>query len=308
MARTYFRRSTTGRSPVGGVIEDVQKALNAVPGVAPIGVDGDYGGQTAGALKQFQTLRQMPVTGEVDDGTWPALMNSPAPPIFERCLQLAAAFEGTGFKKVCGNFDGAGITWGIIGFTLVNGELANLLAKIKAADPTLIAQAFGANEPTLLTMCGAGSTHAEKIAWANSISTGANRIHVVEPWNTAFETLGAFPQVQALQVARARDKYWIIAQNDAAALGMSDELDCALMYDIAVQNGGVPSRADVLAAFAAENPGTPFAKRMIVSRLVAEASAPQWQHDVRLRKEGISAGQATVHGASYTLADWGLMA
>jgi len=307
MARTYFRRSTTGRSPVGGVIEDVQKALNAA-GVPPITVDGDFGGQTAGALKQFQTLRQMPVTGEVDDGTWPALMNSPAPPIFERCLQLAAAFEGTGFKKVCGNFDGAGITWGIIGFTLVNGELANLLAKIKAADPTLIAQAFGANEPTLLSMCGAGSTHAEKIAWANSISTGANRIHVVEPWNSAFETLGAFPQVQALQVARARDKYWIIAQNDAAALGMSDELDCALMYDIAVQNGGVPSRADVLAAFAAENPGTPFAKRMIVSRLVAEASAPQWQHDVRLRKEGISTGRATVHGTSYTLADWGLMA
>src|SRR6478736_2922577 len=141
MARTYFRRSTTRRSPVGGVIEDVQKALIAA-GVPPITVDGDFGGQTAGALKQFQTLRQIPVTGEVDDGTWPALMNSAEPPIFERCLQLVAAFEGTGFKKVCGNFDGAGITWGIIGFTLVNGELANLLAKIKAADPTLIAQAF----------------------------------------------------------------------------------------------------------------------------------------------------------------------
>src|SRR5690242_325125 len=123
MARDYFRRVPPGSQMVSGtLISDIQSSLAAL-GV-PVGqVDGLFGGQTRDSLSAFQTSRGLPITGTVSDTTWPALMRTDAPPIFERCLQVTAAFEGTGFTLVVGNFDGAGITWGIIGFTLVNGEL-----------------------------------------------------------------------------------------------------------------------------------------------------------------------------------------
>jgi hypothetical protein len=51
------------------------------------------------------------------------VMNQRVPAVFDRSLQLTAAFEGHGFTKLEGNFDGAGLTWGIIGFTWSNNQL-----------------------------------------------------------------------------------------------------------------------------------------------------------------------------------------
>ena len=69
-------------------------------------------------------------------------MRTPEPPIFERCLQVVASFEGTGFTLIEGNFDGAGLTWGIIGFTLRDGELGQVLSDINSRHPDLFSQAF----------------------------------------------------------------------------------------------------------------------------------------------------------------------
>ena len=35
--------------------------------------------------------------------------------------------EGHGFTMVAGDFDGAGLTWGIIGFTLKHGEIQRIV-------------------------------------------------------------------------------------------------------------------------------------------------------------------------------------
>ena len=45
-------------------------------------------------------------------------------------LQITADYKGTGFTLANGNFDGAGITWGIVGFTLSNGELSTMLRDV----------------------------------------------------------------------------------------------------------------------------------------------------------------------------------
>ncbi len=129
MPRDYFKRATGSQSVSGTVITDIQASLNAVS-IFDITVDGAFGQQTQQALTAFQTTHALPVSGTVSDTTWTALIHSDEPPIYERCLQVTASFEGTGFTLIEGDFDGAGLTWGIIGFTLINGELSELLGEI----------------------------------------------------------------------------------------------------------------------------------------------------------------------------------
>jgi peptidoglycan hydrolase-like protein with peptidoglycan-binding domain len=106
MARDFFRQATAGASPRGSLISQIQTALNALPNAPQIRVDGDFGGNTATAVRNFQTSNQLPPTGAVTDQVWQKLTNSSAPSMFERCLQVTASYEGTGYTHVVGNVDG----------------------------------------------------------------------------------------------------------------------------------------------------------------------------------------------------------
>ena len=66
----------------------------------------------------------------MDVSTWTKLLWTQVPTTQERSLQLTAAFEGHGFTLAEGNWDDAGITWGIIGFTLLHGELSKIILRI----------------------------------------------------------------------------------------------------------------------------------------------------------------------------------
>src|SRR5262245_49838284 len=80
------------------------------------GVDGDFGGGTDTAVRSFQADRKKTVDGRATPEIWEAATGLPWPELFQRCLQLTARFEGHGYTLIAGNFDGAGLTWGIIGF------------------------------------------------------------------------------------------------------------------------------------------------------------------------------------------------
>jgi len=51
-----------------------------------------------------------------------------------------------------GNFDGALLTWGIIGFTMTSGEQKKILLAVNQSHPELIQQAFGAKSGELLKL------------------------------------------------------------------------------------------------------------------------------------------------------------
>ncbi|GLH75519.1 hypothetical protein SSBR45G_04270 [Bradyrhizobium sp. SSBR45G] len=273
-------------------------------------VDGLFGRQTQDALSALQARQGFPETGTVADTTWTFLMRSPAPSIFERSLQVTASFEGTGFTQVVGNFDGAGVTWGIVGFTLAGGELGSVLATINQRYPDLIAKAFGHDADEVMTVTGPASSPADKIAWADSISRGSKKYSVAEPWRTYFSDLGKYREVQKIQVDRAHDVYWKIAVRDASALELDQELDYLLLYDVAVQNGGMRSKnrlAKAKAAFASTRPTTAKQKRSIIAQVVADTIGSTYKNDVLSRKMTIATGAGTVHSANYTLSDWGLL-
>lgn len=307
--RVFFQKAQSGYvSPSGTVITDVQHSLNAA-GAGHLDADGLFGKQTELALHAYQTSRGLTDTGSVTDETWRSIVGTDEPSIFQRCLQVTASFEGTQFTEVVGNFDGAGITWGIIGFTLSNGEIGQILAEAQQRYPDLVVKAFGDDAAEIIKIAGPTTSPAAKTAWADSVSRGANKYGVAAPWKTYFHDFGSFREIQKLQIDRAHDAYWTGAVKDAAALDMREELDLMLFYDIRVQNGGMKSKgrmAKAQAAIAQQNPATAAARRQIVAQVVADTIG-KYKQDVLLRKTAISAGVGKVHGAQYRLADWGLM-
>lgn len=309
MARNLFALADRGSiSPSGRLIADIQKALNDQKVVSPITVDGLFGGQTVGALKTYQQAKSQPVTGIVTDDTWLGLMGTAAPPIFDRCLQVAASFEGTHFTQVVGNFDGAGVTWGIVGFTLIGGELGHVLDAIEANAPGTLATVFSHDAEDIKHIMH--GSKPEQLAWADSVSRGPTKYAVADPWKTYFADLGALPVAQQAQVDRARDIYWAIAQRDAAALKLTDELDMLLLFDTAVQNGGMQAKGRLqaaLAAIGAAGASTAADKRKIIADVVAKTAAAEWEKDVLDRKMAIATGAGTVHDGHYDLGNWGFM-
>ena len=206
MSRTWFSKG------VGGVIASgIQSNLlkqGFFAGDHDKFLDGDFGQNTSAALLQLQAARSLAQTGSVDDDTWRQLTVEPVPTLFERCLGLTASFEGNGSTLIEGNFDGAGLTWGVIGFTLSNNEIQALLAEIEAAAPGTLVRVMGA------ALAQEWATRvalplAAQVEWADSISTGAHKTGLPAEWVQAFARLGTEPLVQRVQMQHAYDKYFV---------------------------------------------------------------------------------------------------
>jgi hypothetical protein len=142
-------------------------------------------------------------------------------------------------------------------------------------------------------------------AFANRLSLGRTRYKVLPEWADAFEKLGSFEEVQAIQL-RGVDRYWNIAERDAERFGLTTELGMALCFDIAVQNGGIDRGTEensIRRRLAQEPPADEKGKRLVIADVVAENSKPAYVEDVRSRKRTIASGGGQVHGAHYTLQD-----
>jgi hypothetical protein len=293
MARLLFASGARGR-----LVKLIQRGLK----FAERDVDGDYGKQTREGVTAFQQSKGLPQTGKVDADTWTAITKQPVPSLEERALELTAVFEGHGFELAQGNFDGAGITWGIIGYTLKHGELTKIVKEVKAARPDLVKLAFGPLTNKLLEIIDAPL--GDQIAFADSVSIPPKKALLAEPWRGAFHLFGSIAEVQEVQISRANQDYFQPALQTAAQLNLKSELGVALAFDIHVQNGGVKKAIkDRLLAqvFPSEK-----ALRIALANEVADASAAAWVEDVRSRKLAIATGEGTVHGGAFTLKSWGL--
>jgi hypothetical protein len=270
-------------------------------------IDGDFGGGTATAVRSLQADQRRAVTGRADAATWERATGIPWPGLFERCLQLTARFEGHGYKLIAGNFDGAGLTWGIIGFTLQHGEIQAIVNEVATRAPELF-RAFGDGADELLIAFKTRSK-AQLIAWADEISTGKSKQSIVEPWRSGFAALGAEPLVQEIQRRGARDKYFMPALATAGRLRLDSDLGTALCFDVHVQNGGVKRGDEDAYDREMRKPKrakTPLARRQLLATLVADSARKAYRDDVIARKNAIATGQGVAHGQLFTMIDWGL--
>ncbi len=298
MSRVLFSSGAKGE-----LVRGMQSRLN-LPAAQ---IDGQYGGITTKAVTTFQTANGLAATGEVDLDTWSKLMQAPVPGMNERALQLTAAFEGHGFSLAQGNFDGAGITWGIIGFTLEGGELGRILKQLEASQAGILSDAFGPPAAQLLQILDANP--ADQIAFANSISLGAAKAVLAEPWLSGFRTLGQQPAVQQLQLSIVDKDYYTPALATAARFNLKAELGLALAFDIHVQNGGISAAAaqQIQATLAAHPTDREQDVRVAIANAVADnAKNVNFREDVRQRKLTVATGAGQVHGATFVLRNWGL--
>lgn len=300
MPRTICARGTRGAS-----VETLQQGLSRA-GLYTGAFDGQFGGGTERAVRAHQVIAALPPTGVADEVTWTSATGLPIPPLARRCLQLTAAIEGHGYGMVAGNFDGAGLTWGIIGFTLKYGDLRDVILTVQSQYPEAITRAFGSLANELLDNIGLDFPKA--LAWANSISEGPKRYAVRKDWRDGFARLGARQEVRRLQVEHALQKYYEPALVTAGRIGFSTELGVALAFDIHVQNGGVKPAA--LKQLAREQQDGALksqrALRLRAAELVAQSAKSEWRPDVLARKTAIASGEGTVHGERLVLENWGL--
>ena len=300
MARVLFAKGASGE-----IVRKIQRRLTA-KGFDPKGVDGQYGDNTRKAVRAFQTSSQLDPSGEVDVTTWQKLMAKPVPSVRDRALQVTAAFEGHDFTLAQGNFDGAGITWGIIGFTLKHGELSKIVLEVQRQAPQLVKQAFGAKAGELLEIMRAPT--ARQMAFADSISLGASKVRLAEPWRTGFRKFGELEQVQAVQLEHANRDFFQPARRTAQTLRLKTELGLALAFDVHVQNGGIQpeAKAEIQRHVAQHPMEREQDLRVAIAHAVANHSAPQFRQDVLSRKLTIATGGGQVHGGSFVLRNWGL--
>ncbi len=189
IARLLFAKGVRGE-----IVRKLQRRL-AARGFDPQGIDGGYGENTRNAVLAFQQANGLRRTGEVDVTTWQRLMAAPSPSVRDRALQITAAFEGHDFTLAQGNFDGAGVTWGIIGFTLKHGELGKIVLEIHKRAPKLVQQAFGAKADELVEIVR--RPKPQQLAWANRISRGAQKVRLAEPWRSGFRRFGELERVRS---------------------------------------------------------------------------------------------------------------
>jgi hypothetical protein len=280
-------------------------------------IDGSYGGGTEAAVKAFQSGAGLAADGDVGPATWAKLfsdsqMQEPAiksEPLTNRCLALTGSFE-TGsappecFAGLSGDFDGEGISLGVCQWNLGQGSLQPLLKEIDQSSQALVTQIFTnyANEFRRVL----ASPIEDQLAWARSIQDSR---HVVgEPWQGLLKTLARTPEFQAIETEHA-GRLFATARSLCSAYKVQSQRALALMFDIAVQNGGINDvvRAQIERDFAAldstqTSQALEVARLQIVANRRAAASNPAWVNDVRIRKLTIANGQGSVHGRNYDLA------
>jgi peptidoglycan hydrolase-like protein with peptidoglycan-binding domain len=303
---------------IGSKGEEVKKIQERLKGLGyyrgPI--DGEFGGGTEAAVKAFQKAKKLTVEGIVGATTWKALFQGeiPEPSIVGeslgyRSLALTGSFE-TGrdipecFTGLGGDFDGQGISFGVLQWNFGQGTLQPLLGDILEKQPRIVKNIFQTNYSIFKQALE--SDKEELMAFARSIQHPVQH-YVYEPWRGMFKALGRTEEFQKIQVKYA-DKLFRKAVDLCAEYDLWSERALTLMFDIQVQNGniGTLTKTQILSELGTlpkdlSREELEVQKMRIVANRRAEASNPKWIEDVRARKLCCANGGGIVHGIHFDL-------
>lgn len=300
----------------GEEVRKIQEKLQSL-GIYLGPVDGDFGSGTEGAVILFQERDGLEVDGVVGPITWRELVGGDVPrpsigyqPLVYRCLALTGSYEtGTGipdcFAGVSGDFDGQGISFGVLQWNFGQGSLQPLLKQMFNEHPERSRSIFQDRFDLVTSKLNGGKS--DLISFARSIQHPTKHF-LYEPWRGMFKSLGRTDEFQRIEVASANALYKA-ARNLCAEYGLWSERGVALMFDIKVQNGSINSvvKGQILTDFQAILPGldeeTEVSRLRIVANCRADAAMARWREDVRARKLCIANGEGRVHGIPYNLAE-----
>lgn len=299
----------------GEEVRRIQERLQAL-GIYRGPLDGDFGGGTEAAVKLFQQREGLDVDGIVGPITWGKLVGGEAPrpsidykPLDYRCLALTGSFE-TGsripdcFAGVSGDFDGQGISFGVLQWNFGQGSLQPLLRRMFSGYPECSRSIFQDQFDLILAKLNGGKP--DLMTFARSIQHPTKHF-LNEPWRGMFKSLGRTEEFQRIELDAANALYKA-ARQLCANYGLWSERGVALMFDINVQNGSINStvKEQILTDFQYLSPALGEEEKeverlRIIANRRADAAKAQWREDVRARKLCIANGDGKVHGIPYDL-------
>jgi len=230
-------------------------------------------------------------------------------PLIYRCLALTGSFE-TGmsipdcFSGLSGDFDGQGISFGVLQWNFGQKSLQPLLCEMRDQHPVIMKSVFRSKCDLLLKALDLSQN--EIMQFARDIQHPVKHF-VYQPWREMFITLGRTSEFQDIETNYAHETF-----DEAIRLCREYELGseraAALMFDIKVQNGSIASKTkrSILADFEAIDKSLPqdefeVTRMHVVANRRADAAKPEWAEDVRARKLCCANGSGVVHGIKYDL-------
>jgi Putative peptidoglycan binding domain len=300
---------------MGEEVKRIQERL-AAGGFYKGPLDGEFGGGTEGAVRAFQKARGLDIDGVVGSKTWVAMFGDDIPelailakPVDYKALALTGSYETDKgvpecFAGLSGDFDGQGLSFGVLQWNFGQESLQPLLNEMSTAHPETMAGIFQTNYDVLLRALTADK--AELMTFVRSIQHPVQH-YIYEPWRGMFKSLGRTEEYQDIQRKHA-SRLFQSALRLCADYGLWSERAVALMFDIKVQNGSISDlvKAQILKELQGLPKDLPEAdlevqKMRIVANRRAEAANPRWVEDVRARKLCCANGGGPVHGINYDL-------
>lgn len=226
----------------------------------------------------------------------------------EKAFLITASFEGSGYAQVTRNFDGAGLSFGVIQWNFGTGTLHGLIKAMAKKNPqkfselcTVQVNSAPYNGKTvdlskpLLEVCN--MTAGAAVQWCKARHDAQGQI--LPHWVQLFRNLGNDVEFQAIQRQFAAP-YMNNAKKYMTTLGFRSERALALLFDICVQMGSIGSGA--MGRYKSTTNASMSEKDKLVRLAIAMGpQAGKWERDVRSRKDCIALGYGVVHGRKYDL-------
>jgi phage minor structural protein len=143
------------------------------------------------------------------------------------------------FGRTAGNFDGAGMSWGIIQYNWKSQTVQPIFKDLINNYPTVVRGAItNQADYDYFKNVVFNQTVTQQIAFGNSITDTTNKNKVKEPWNTYFYNLGLTKESQDRQMEGTS---WYLSEGKKYfnQLGLWSRRGYALCVDIAVQAGSM---------------------------------------------------------------------
>jgi hypothetical protein len=249
-----------------------------------------------------------------------------------KAVKITSAFETGrpgGFGGLTGNFDGQGLSFGLLNFTIKAGSLIPLLQEFINKYPSRFAAVFGPDAGRFKDMAFATKPDPanprrkirdveRQMAFVNQmnlIPRKAKGNKIIEPWKTYFGRLendAEFRKIQVKAVRRALDR----ARSWFNEFGFKTERGFVFMFDLVSSHGGAWLNAPkfkgkrkallqkMLAAKQAQLGRaalTESEKMEVIANMIADVSLVEWREKARIRKLWFVRGVGKVHGRLFDI-------
>lgn len=262
--------------------------------------------------------------------TWPAELNDADRAALQTALNISGSFEGDeGWANLSDNFDGQGLSMGLLNQCLGQGSLQPLLIRMRDEKPAALSalvspdhlksllamlQAWqnagkSAGEPLVRSLLDGPTddsapdlspANRDSVAWAVKTLYAGKDFDPV--WKAELNALGKSPEYVSLQIAAALGLHRSAVAAEART-GVRELRSYLFLFDVEVQNGGVyPDDWDDYAAYVRAHPKAAGTERLLkLLDLRVRHVRKKYQADVRARKGAIIRGIGKVHGETRRL-------